>query len=72
MAAESRYYSATDIMRILAGSRVTACEILHSFAARGQLYQQGRILRVRTDYFEQYLKDTEARSKASISKRKEA
>jgi len=64
-----RYYRAEDIVNILAVSRREAYVILHSFAAKGQLFRQGRLLRVRTDYFEQYLQDIESQSKDGISER---
>lgn len=69
MPAAKRYYTAGDVMQMLCVSKDTAYDILHSFAAKGQLYQQGRVLRVRVDYFEKYLKETEERSKGQLSPR---
>ena len=64
---EKRYYTAKDIMGMLSVSKDKAYEILHSFAARGQLFRVGKTLRVRADYFEKYLNRMEKNSKDFVN-----
>ena len=60
MPAPKTYYTAEDIAVILNVGKNTSYEILHSFDARGQLFKLGKTLRVRQDYFEQWLREKEA------------
>ena len=59
---EKRYYTAKDIMGMLSVSKDKAYEILHSFSTKGQLFKDGKTVRVRKDYFEKYLRQTERNS----------
>lgn len=60
MPAAKKYYTAKDIMAMLDIGKNTAYEILHMFEVRGQLFHFGKTLRVRTDYFEKWLREQEA------------
>ena len=55
MPAAKRYYDAKDIMSILGIGRNTAYELLHMFEAKGKLFKVGKTIRVRQDYFDQWL-----------------
>ena len=61
MPAAKKYYTARDIMGMLDVGKNTAYEILHMFEARGQLFHFGRTIRVRTDVFEKWLREQEAK-----------
>lgn len=61
MPAAKTFYSARDIMLILGVGKNTAYEILHAFEVRGQLFRHGKVMRVRIDYFEKWLREQEAK-----------
>lgn len=48
------YYSSKDIQEILGVGKRKANEILHMFEQRGQLFRDGKTLRVRISYFEEW------------------
>lgn len=48
------YYSSKDIQEILGIGKRKANEILHMFEQRGQLFRDGKTLRVRISYFEEW------------------
>lgn len=48
------YYSSKDIQEILGIGKRKANEILHMFEQRGQLFRDGKTLRVRITYFEEW------------------
>lgn len=54
---EKRYYRTGDIARILAISSGKANQIMHMFEEQGQLFREGRLMRVRIDVFEQWLNE---------------
>lgn len=55
MATAQMYYSSQDIQTILNIGKRKANEILHMFEQRGELFRDGRTLRVRIDYFNNWL-----------------
>jgi hypothetical protein len=50
-----RYYDTKDVMEILKVGKRKANEIMHMFEERGQLFRDGKTMRVRIDYFEAWL-----------------
>lgn len=54
-AQKRRYYSARDIMEILGISKSKANAIMHMFEYRGQLFRDGRLMRVEISVFENWL-----------------
>lgn len=62
-APKKRFYSARDIQTMLGISRSKANQIMHHFERQGQLYRDGRLMRVKIEDFEQWLK--KARSQSS-------
>ena len=57
------YYSSKDIQEILGVGKRKAYEILHMFDYHGKLFRDGKTMRVRIDYFNEWLdhKDGETR-----------
>lgn len=55
MATAQMYYNSQDIQTILNIGKRKANEILHMFEQRGELFRDGRTLRVRIDYFNKWL-----------------
>lgn len=50
-----RYYSTKDISEMLSVSRTRALEMMHMFRHRGQVLQDGRIMRVRAEALESWI-----------------
>lgn len=50
-----RYYSTKDISEMLSVSRTRALEMMHMFRQRGQVLQDGKIMRVRADALNQWI-----------------
>jgi len=59
MPAPKTYYSAADIMNVLGVGRNKAYEILHMFEVKGKAFHFGRVIRVRSDYFEKWLAEND-------------
>ena len=51
-----RYISAKDIMQTLSVSKCKALQIMHMFGARGLLFKNGRVLRVKESDFAEWLR----------------
>ena len=49
------YYDSNDIQTILKVGKRKANEILHMFEQRGELFRDGRTMRVRITYFNKWL-----------------
>ncbi len=62
MSTHRLYYTAKDIAQILGISRTKSYEILHIFAARGQLFKHNGIVRVQAVHFEKWIAEIEAQS----------
>lgn len=62
-AQKRRYYSARDIMEILGISKSKANAIMHMFEYRGQLFRDGRLMRVEISVFENWLAEGVAPAK---------
>lgn len=50
-----RYYSTKDISEMLSVSRTRALEMMHMFRHRGQVLQDGKIMRVRAEALESWI-----------------
>ena len=50
-APKKRFYSARDIQTMLGISRSKANQIMHHFERQGQLYRDGRLMRVKIEDF---------------------
>lgn len=50
-----RYYSTKDISEMLSVSRTRALEMMHMFRHRGQVLQDGMIMRVRAEALESWI-----------------
>lgn len=50
-----KYYSTKDICEILSISRTRALEMMHMFRHRGQVLQDGKIMRVRAEALESWI-----------------
>ena len=59
-APKKRFYSARDIQTMLGISRSKANQIMHHFERQGQLYRDGRLMRVKIGDFEQWLEESKA------------
>jgi hypothetical protein len=55
MPAPRRYYDYSDIMSILSVSRTKAWQYLRMFERWGLAFREGKVLRVRMDFFDAYL-----------------
>ena len=53
--AKKRYYSTKEIQEMLGISRSKANAVMHMFEHCGQLFRDGRIMRVSIEVFEAYL-----------------
>lgn len=60
-----RFYSTQDVMEILGISKSKANQLMHMFEFRGQLFRDGRVMRVRIKDFEQWLKERESECMAN-------
>lgn len=58
-ASQRRFYSTQDVMEILGISKSKANQLMHMFEFRGQLFRDGRVMRVKIKDFEQWLKERE-------------
>lgn len=54
-----RYYNRMDIQEILGISKGKAHEIMKMFELKGQMFQDGKVRRVRIEAFETWLKEKE-------------
>lgn len=52
-------------MEILGISKSKANQLMHMFEFRGQLFRDGRVMRVRIKDFEQWLKERESECRAN-------
>lgn len=53
--ADCRYYDTKDIMDVLKVGKRKANEIMHMFEQRGEMFRDGKTMRVRISYFEDWL-----------------
>jgi hypothetical protein len=54
-----RYYNRMDVQQILGISKGKAHEIMKMFELRGQMFQDGKVRRVRIEVFEDWLQEKE-------------
>lgn len=62
-ASKRRFYSTQDVMEILGISKSKANQLMHMFEFRGQLFRDGRVMRVKIKDFEQWLEERESECK---------
>lgn len=67
---EQMYYDSKDIQTILKVGKRKANEILHMFDQRGEMFKDGRTMRIRKTYFEAWLnrKDGPEKREAVLDK----
>ena len=52
---QPKYYSTKDISEMLSVSRTRALEMMHMFKHRGQVLQDGKLMRVRAEALESWI-----------------
>lgn len=57
-----RFYTAEDIQTILNVKKSKAYEIMRSFALKGRLFRDGGTMRVRREFFEEWLTEQEIKT----------
>lgn len=56
-APKRRYYSTQDVMEIMGVGKTRATQYMHMFEQRGQLFRDGKLMRIRIDVFESWLSE---------------